>query len=100
MRVASLVYFNSRRTEAPTGHVEGDNAFVDATTKPVQYCSMKIKPNRMLYQLRSTLNEMGVHDRVHDDLTDPATADANYDQGPWSFDNQSESRGCRGGVGC
>ena len=42
--------------------MEGDNAFVDATTKPVQYCSMKIKPNRMLYQLRSTLNEMGVHD--------------------------------------
>jgi hypothetical protein len=79
------LYFNSRRTEAPTGHIEGDNAFVDATTKPVQYCTMKIKPNQMLYQLRSTLNEMG----VHDDINDPAPADADYDQGPWSFDNQN-----------
>lgn len=78
------LYFNSRRSEAPSGTVEGDNGFVDATTKPVQYCSIKIKPNKMLYQLRSTYNEMG----VHDDITDPAPADADYDQGPWSFDNQ------------
>jgi len=79
------LYFNSRRTEAPSGHIEGDNAFVDATTKPVQYCSIKLKPNRMLYQLRSSQNEMG----VMDDLTDPAPADAAHDQGPWSFDNQN-----------
>jgi len=61
-----------------------DEARVQATTRPVKRCKIVLRPNQMLYQLKSSETELG---------TEKMNTDGNPresgTQGPWSFDNQN-----------
>jgi hypothetical protein len=87
------VYLNSRvfqqnETLADAGEAIGadvadDEARILATSRPIKRASIKLRPNKMLYQMQSTQTETG---------TEKMDADANareaHTQGPWSYDNQ------------
>lgn len=87
------LYLNSRiyqqnETTQDVGDAVGadiadDEARVDATTRPIKRCSIKLRPKKMLYQIQSSQTETG---------TEKMDADGNqreqHTQGPWSFDNQ------------
>jgi hypothetical protein len=83
----SRVYQQNETTQdvgdAVGADIADDEARVDATTRPIKRCAMKLRPNKMLYQIQSSQTETG---------TEKMDADGNaresHTQGPWSFDNQ------------
>jgi hypothetical protein len=87
------VYMNSRvfqqnealadAGDAIGADVADDEARILATTRPIKRVRMKLRPNKMLYQIQSTQAETGT--QVMD--ADPNPREQ-HTQGPWAFDNQ------------
>ena len=90
------VYLNSRifqQDEALQDTIEAaagdtldpvdDEARVDATTSPVKRCKIVLRPNKMLYQIKSSETELGV-----EKMNTDGNPRESHTQGPWSYDNQ------------
>jgi len=93
------LYFNSRKTNPDTvfgnlaefiAGTDNDDQEVDATTKAVQYCTIKLTPRQMLYQIKSTEEENGLVDSAYSN--EHSAQDSRLDHGPYSFENQHPNK--------